>query len=83
MARLTGASVDEVRYLEQKGYLSSVRTKLQRREVREFSEVDFEKLRHAIKYRRQGFTWDASCEKARADLVNPGLFDQTEDAARP
>ncbi len=75
MARRTGASVDEVRYLERKGFLSSVRTRLQRREVRQFDESDAEKLRLAIKYRRQGFTWDASCEKARLELANPTLFD--------
>lgn len=74
-ARLTGASVDEVRYLEHKGFLTSVRTKLQRRKVRQFEESDVEKLRLAIKYRRQGFTWDASCDKARLELENPTLFD--------
>lgn len=75
MARLAEASVDEVRYLERKGLLSSVRTKLQRREVRQFDESDVEKLRLAIKYRRQGFTWDASCQKALLELENPTLFD--------
>lgn len=74
-ARLTGASVDEVRYLEQKGFLSSVRTRLQRREVRQFAESDVEKLRLAIKYRRQGYTWDVACEKARSELRSPTLFD--------
>ncbi len=74
-ARLTDASVDEVRYLERMGFLSSVRTSLQRREVRQYDESDVEKLRLAIKYRRQGFTWDASCQKALAELENPTLFD--------
>jgi len=74
-ARLTGASVDEVRYLERRGFLTSARTRLQRREVRQFNESDVEKLRLAIKYRRQGFTWDASCDKARLELTNPTLFD--------
>ncbi len=75
MARHTGASVDEVRYLERKGFLISIRTRLLRREVRQFDESDAEKLRLAIKYRRQGFTWDASCRKAQMELVNPTLFD--------
>ncbi len=75
MARLTGASVDEVRYLERKGLVSPVRARLQRRKVRQFDESDVEKLRLAIKYRRQGFTWDASCEKALLELENPTLFD--------
>ncbi len=75
LARMTGASVDELRYLERKGYLSPVKTRLKRREVREYQDADVRKARLITKYRRQGFTWDVSFQRAMRELENPPLFD--------
>ena len=75
LARQTGASVDELRYLERKGYLSPFKTRLKRREVRQYQDEDVRKAWLIIKYRRQGFTWDASFQRAMRELENPSLFD--------
>jgi len=75
LARATGASVDELRYLERKGFLSPLRKRLERREVREYQDADVQKVQLIIKYRRQGFTWDASFQRAMWEVENPTLFD--------
>jgi DNA-binding transcriptional MerR regulator len=75
LARATGASVDELRYMEQKGFLKPVRKKLTQRKVRVYHDGDTRKIQLIIKYRRQGFTWDTAYEKAIRELENPPLFE--------
>jgi DNA-binding transcriptional MerR regulator len=75
MSRVTGASVDEIRYMERKGFLDSVVTRLRRRKVRDYQEADIRKVKLIIKYRRQGFTWDVASKKAMQDLQQPQLFE--------
>lgn len=75
LARATGASVDELRYMEQKGFLNPVRKKLKQRKVRVYQDGDVRKIQLIIKYRRQGFTWDTAYEKALRELENPPLFE--------
>jgi DNA-binding transcriptional MerR regulator len=58
LARKTGASVDEVHYLEKKGFIKSVKSRLTQRDVRHFQDTDTRKIQLIIKYRRQGFTWE-------------------------
>ncbi len=74
LAKRTGASVDELRYLERKGLLSPSRRQLKRREVRRYQEADIRNVQLIIKYRRQGFTWDVSFQKAMQEVENPLLF---------
>jgi len=74
-ARKTGASVDELHYLERKGFISPVMAKLKRRMVRQYPDTDIRKLQLTIKYRRDGFTWDVAFQKALQELQNPRLFD--------
>jgi len=76
LARKTGASVDEVHYLEKKGFVQSVKSKLTEREVRHFQDTDVRKVELIIKYRRQGFTWDVAFEKSEQEMNKPTLFDQ-------
>ena len=76
LARKTGASVDEVHYLEKKGFIKSVKSKLTEREVRKFEDTDTRKIQLIIKYRRQGFTWDMAFQKAQQELNKPTLFDR-------
>jgi DNA-binding transcriptional MerR regulator len=76
LARKTGASVDEVHYLEKKGFIKSVKSKLTEREVRKFEDTDTRKIQLIIKYRRQGFTWDTAFQKAQQELNKPTLFDR-------
>ena len=76
LARKTGASVEEVHYLEKKGFIQSVKTRLTEREVRHFEDTDTRKIQLIIKYRRQGFTWDMAFQKAQQELNKPTLFDR-------
>jgi DNA-binding transcriptional MerR regulator len=76
LARKTGASVDEVHYLEKKGFIQSIKTRLKAREVRHFQDTDVRKVELIIKYRRQGFTWDVAFEKSEQEMNKPTLFDQ-------
>ena len=74
LARLTGASVDEIRYLEAKGFIKSSRVRLTSRKVRQYDESDARKVGTIVKYRRQGFTWDAAFQKAMKEIEKPTLF---------
>jgi hypothetical protein len=74
MSRVTSASVDELRYMERKGFLNPVMAQLKRRKVRDYQDADIRKVQLIIKYRRQGFTWDIAFEKAAEELTNPQLF---------
>jgi DNA-binding transcriptional MerR regulator len=74
LARQTGASTDEIRYLETKGYIQSKKGKLKQREVRYFAEENVRIIELIIKYRRQGFTWKFSYEKARQEIDRPAMF---------
>ncbi len=74
MAKMTGASVDEIRYLEIKGFIKARRIRLLSRRVREYSDSEVRKVQSIIKFRRQGFTWDAAHQKALKDLENPNLL---------
>jgi DNA-binding transcriptional MerR regulator len=76
LARKTGASVDEVHYLEKKGFIQSTKSRLSKREVRHFQDTDARKIELIIKYRRQGFTWDVAFQKAQQELDKPTLFDR-------
>lgn len=74
LARQTGATVDEIHYLEKKGILKSTKVKLKQRVVRQFSEESVRIIELIIKYRRQGFTWNVAYEKARLEIERPALF---------
>jgi len=74
LSRETGASVDEIRYMERKGFISPRRTKLGERQVRQYRDGDIRKVRIIVKYRRQGLVWDAAHQRALEELVKPSLF---------
>ncbi|MBN1643492.1 MAG: MerR family transcriptional regulator [Dehalococcoidales bacterium] len=75
LARKTGASVDEIHYLERKGFTESTMSRLTRREVRKFQDTEERKIQLIINYRRQGFTWDVAFQKASQEFDKPTLFD--------
>lgn len=74
LSRLTGAAVDELRYMERKGFISSIKVRIKQREVRQYQDGDIRKIQLIIKYRHQGFTWDVAFQKALRELENPPLF---------
>ena len=73
-ARQAGASVDEIRYLETKGFIKSARLRLKTRQVRQYRDEDLRRVQATIKYRRQGFTWDAALLRAEKEVQNPPLL---------
>lgn len=74
MAKFTGASVDEIRYLEKKGFIKAKKLSLKERKVRQFDDEDVRTTEIIIKYRRLGFTWDTAYQKARQEIDKPALF---------
>ena len=74
LARQAGASVDEIRYLERKGFLKSTRLRLKTRQVRQYRDEDLRRVQAIIKHRRQGFTWDAALARAEKEVQNPPLL---------
>ena len=75
-ARRTGASVDELRYIERKGFINSVKKRIVHREVRQYRDSDINKIGLIIKYRRQGFIWDTAYKKALEEMAKPSLFNE-------
>jgi DNA-binding transcriptional MerR regulator len=76
IAKITGATADELRYMERKGFLDPAMAQLKKRKVRDYQKADISKVKLVIKYRRQGFTWNAAFEKAVLELQNPPLFEE-------
>ena len=75
-SRMTGASLDELRYMEKKGFLKPDMKRLIRRMVRDYQDSDIRKVQLIVKYRRQEFTWDAAFKKATYELNNPRLIQE-------
>ncbi|MDP2719148.1 MAG: MerR family transcriptional regulator [Dehalococcoidia bacterium] len=74
MSRVTGASPDEIRYMERKGYFDVSITTIKKRRVRDYMESDVPKIKSIIKYRKLGYTWDTAFNKGLQDFQNPQLF---------
>ena len=74
LAKDTGASVDQIRYLEKKGFVESTWMKLRKRKVRFYSEEEATKVRLIIKYLDQGFRYDVAYEKAIEEIQSPQLI---------
>ena len=66
--------MDELRYIEKKGFITSLRSRLKQREVRLFPDEDAAKVALIIKFRRQGYTWDTAHQKALQELEKPLLL---------
>ncbi len=74
LAKDTGTSVDQIRYLEKKGFVESTWMKLRKRKVRFYSEEEATKVRLIIKYLDQGFRYNVAYEKATEEIKNPQLI---------
>ena len=72
-SKKTGASTDEIRYFEAKGYVKSRRTRLKARKVRDYAEEDVRMIELLTKYRREGFELQAAHERAIRELQQPYL----------
>ncbi len=74
LAKNIGASVDQIRYLEKKGFVESTWVKLRKRKVRFYSEGEATKVRLIIKYLDQGFRYDVAYGKAVEEIQSPQLI---------
>ncbi len=74
LAKDSGASVDQIRYLEKKGFVESTWKKLRKRKVRHYSEEEAMKVRLIIKYVTQGFRYDVAYGKTIEEIQNPQLL---------
>jgi len=74
LAKDTGASVDQIRYIEKKGFVESTWMKLRKRKVRFYSEEEATKVRLIVKYLDQGFRYDVAYEKAIEEIQSPQLI---------
>ena len=74
VAKSTGATPDEIRYFEKKGYIKSRRMRLKTRQVRDYSAAEIDKVELIIKYRRQGFEHAAAYARAIQELEKPRLI---------
>jgi DNA-binding transcriptional MerR regulator len=55
-------------YLEQKGYVKPKRIPMGDLEAREFSDEDFERVKHIWKYLKRGFRHKAAYQRATEEL---------------
>ena len=66
-----GATPDEVRYYEQKGFVKSRWKRLRERRVRDYPQAEVRKIELITKYRREGFELDVAYQKAMDELQSP------------
>ena len=69
----TGATRDEIRYFERKGYVQPKLMHLKQRTVKNYSEREARLIGLIVKYRRERFELDAAYEKAKEELARPRL----------
>ena len=73
VAKSTGATPDQVRYLEKKKYIRSRWKRLKTRRVKDYSVTEVRKIEYIIKYLDQGFKYDIAYQKAMEELAQPRL----------
>ena len=75
VSRQTGASPDEIRYSERRGFVYSHSLQLAQREVRDFPDDQVLKIGLIAKYRRLHFELDAAHQMAIDELAQPRLVE--------
>ena len=73
IAKQIGATPDEIRYFEKKGYVQSRWMRLNTRCVRDYSDSEVRKIELLVKYRRQGFEHEVAHNKATQEIEQPRL----------
>ena len=74
LAKRTGATPDQVRYLERKGFIKPRWVRLKERRVRDYSEAEVRKIELILKYLNQGFKHDVAYQKAVEEMQRPRLL---------
>jgi len=73
LSKLTGATTDQIRYLERKSYIDPSWIKLNRRKVRNYTNDDARVIMIFMKYFNEGFRYEAAYQKALDELQSPRL----------
>ncbi|MBA7644589.1 hypothetical protein ES703_52333 [subsurface metagenome] len=73
LSSITGLPVDQLRYLEKKGFVKPTWKKLKIRRVREYPEEEVLKIKLIAKYLDQGFKYEVAHDKALDELQRPRL----------
>lgn len=74
LASQVGASPDQIRYLENKGFVKSRQKLLKTRYVRDYPPTEVRKLALIARYLKQGFKIDVAFEKAMNEMSQPRLI---------
>ena len=74
VSQLTGLSPDQIRYLEQKGYIQPDMVVIKSRKVREYSPEDVSLLQLISDYLSLGYRYEVAYAKALEDRANPRLI---------
>ena len=74
LARQTGGTIDQIRYLERKGYIKPSWVQLNNRRVRDYPEAEVHKVEIIVKYLDHGFRYDAAYQKAIGEMESPRLI---------
>lgn len=74
VAKLVGVMPDAIRWFEKKGYVKPTWKTLKKRQVRDYPEVEVQKIKLIVKYRREGFEHEVAYQKAKEELERPQLL---------
>ena len=74
LAKLTGATTDQIRWFENKGFIQCNWVTPKDRTIRDYQEPEVRKVELITKYRREGFELDVAYEKAIEELEHPRLI---------
>ena len=73
-ARQTGATTDQIRYLERKRYIKGRWTHVKSRRIRDYPDSELAKVELIVRYFNQGYRYDVAYRKAIDDLSQPRLL---------
>ena len=74
LARRTGGTIDQIRYLERKRYIEPSWVQLKNRYVRDYPESEVHKVEIIVQYLCQGFRYDVAYQKAMEEIQSPRLI---------
>ncbi len=68
LAAKLGATTDEIRWLEKRGYIQPDWIQVGKRKIRSYSDGEEQKITFILKYRRQGFQHEVAFKKAMQEI---------------
>ena len=74
MSRITGATPDQIRYMESMGFITAQRLPLRYRVVRDYAESDVGKVHLIASFLREGVRYEVAYKMALEQSTQPRLF---------